>query len=278
MSGPGIPRPRNQGPWPREAKPESRLEVNGNGWPGGERPCGLILSDSASTMRTDRSHRPWQHATHAPPRYAPIWVLVRCRELPLAGHATWPCFALEPAPVTSGRRRDFVRCQAADQRIGDLVSAKEPLARTLAAIALMDAEMLPADGAGQDSKSTWSMGRVAFWPGAWCCRCIRLTTAPPQLAPCAPSSGTGLGVVRANGRRRQARQTPRLSAANANALRFGEGGVCSGRPRGPAPPCRSISPDHDAGPGVRQAPTRRCRCCWTPKCESPGPRPRSRLQ
>lgn len=141
---------------------------------------------------------------------------------PLAANAL-ATLALQACPGDEAVDAAIVRCHGwLTKRMGELVTAKEPLGRTLGAIALMDAELLPT--AERAKLNVYLMdGKAAFWQ-AWMLPLFPADDRPTQLAALRAelkgpvwdswfelASG---GVARPD--------ATRLAAATANALALGE--------------------------------------------------------
>jgi hypothetical protein len=141
---------------------------------------------------------------------------------PLAATAL-AALALQACPGDEGVDAAIVRCHGLlTRRVGELVTAKEPLARTLGALALLDAELLPA---GERAKLNVYLvdGKAAFWQ-AWMLPLYPADDRPTQLAALraelkGPAWDSWFELV-AGG---VARPDPvRLGSAAANALASGE--------------------------------------------------------
>ncbi len=141
---------------------------------------------------------------------------------PLAANAL-ASLALQASPGDEAVDAAIVRCHSwLTKRMGDLMTAKEPLARTLGAAALMDAELLPAT---ERSKLNVNLvdGKAAFWQ-AWMLPLYPTDDRPTQLAALraehkGPAWDSWFELAAGGVARPDA---TRLSAANANALTFGE--------------------------------------------------------
>ena len=141
---------------------------------------------------------------------------------PLAANAL-ATLALQACPGDEAVDAAIVRCHGwLTKRIGELITAKEPLARTLGALALMDAELLPATERAKLNVYLVD-GKAAFWQ-AWMLPLFPADDRPTQLANLrAELKGpawdswfelTSGGIARPD--------ATLLSAASANALAFGE--------------------------------------------------------
>ena len=141
---------------------------------------------------------------------------------PLAANAL-ATLALQACPGDEAVDAAILRCHGwLTKRIGDLITAKEPLARTLGALALMDAELLPATERAKLNVYLID-GKAAFWQ-AWMLPLFPPDDRPTQLANLrAELKGpawdswfelTAGGIARPD--------ATRLSSTNANAFTFGE--------------------------------------------------------
>lgn len=141
---------------------------------------------------------------------------------PLAANAL-AMLALQACPGDEGVDAAIVRCHGwLTKRMGELITAKDPVARTLGALALMDAELMPATERAKLNVYLVD-GKAAFWQ-AWMLPLYPADDRPTQFAAMrADLKGpvwdswfelaTG-GVARPD--------TVRLSSTAANALTFGE--------------------------------------------------------